>query len=553
MEHETKVIDLIVIDEEYAQAAEAERAARERQAAKRRKRIITAVIALAVVLVGSIGAVGVGHVSRVVEHNKICEAKYISALELLEQGEREEARALLEEIRGYQDSGDVLSEIVCSDLYECGMQSMAQEDYESARCSFQSAGDFRDAREKAEECRVLGILESAYSEGVKLYKKDKWGEAYLKLLTIRDADYKDANEIMDSIAADAGEYARIYAERHEMGKAVAFLRVIETIDPEQGSALRGELIGENAFVPDNSFYIFDTTHITRFTENTPTEEFASVMIYMLLFGKLECALMSNKPVASDILTEKAFHGSELAQELLPGYGSIYNPSVLVGENYVNYYLNHEQKYSEHQRTVHLKTFKSFCEESVRKLTEMGLLTDGMSRRQKAEVIINWVGYYLTYDKALTIHDVGVAIEEKRGVCEAFAALYNRMCNLAGIPTYGQVGSVPSGGTMGRHIWSFHLDESGKIFYADATWADLWDIDFGAEGKEEPTVERFAEEYLALCMKKAIAEQSGYGTAHLQNSTLEAYRCSNKLWSTHKADRDAEDIIAYHTKITGGAA
>ena len=552
METEMKVIDLIVIDEEYAQA-EAERAARERQAAQRRKRIVAAAVTAVAVLLIFVGAVGIGHVSKVVERNKISEAKYLAALDLLDQGEREEAIALLQEIRGYQDSDAVLSEIVCSDLYERGMESMAQEDYESARCSFQSAGDYQDAREKAEECRVLAILESAYKEGKKLYKNNKWGAAYLKLQTIRDADYKDANEIMDRIAADAPEYVRIYAERNEMGKAVAFLRVIEEIDPAQGEALREELIGENIFAPDNSFYIFDTTHITRFTENTPTEEFASVMIYMLLFGKLEFALMCNKPVDADLLTEKAFHGSELAQELLPGYGSIYNPSVLVGENYVNYYLNHEQKYSEHQRTVHLKTFKAFCEESVRKLTEMGLLTESMSRRQKAEVIINWVGYFLTYDKSLTIHDVGVAIEEKRGVCEAFAALYNRMCNLAGIPTYGQVGDAQTGGTTGRHIWSFHLDEDGKIFYADATWADLWDIDFGVDGKEEPTIERFAEEYLALCMKKALAEQSGYGTAHLQNSSLETYRCSNKLWSTHKADRDAEDIIAYHAKITGGVA
>lgn len=549
MGNEMKVIDLIVIDEEYAQAAELECAARERQTAKRRKRIVAASVVVAAVLAVVLGAAGISHIREVAAQNKICETKYLSAMKLLEQGEAEEATALLEEIRGYRDSGEVLSEIVCTELYERGMESMAQEDYDSARCSFQSAGDFRDAREKAEECRRLSILESAYKEGIKLYNKDKWGAAYLALLPIRDADYKDVNAIMERIETDAVEYARIYADRNEMGKALAFIRVIEEINPEEGGAMRGELIGETIFVPDNSFYIFDTTHITRFTENTPTEEFASVMIYMLLYGQLNIALMSNKAVAYDVLMDKAFQGSDLAQELLPGYGSIYNPSVLIGDNYVNYYLNNEQKYSEHERTVHLKTFKSFCEESVGKLTEMGLLTESMNRRQKAEVILNWVGFFLTYDKALTIHDVGVAIEEKRGVCEAFAALYNRMCNLAGIPTYGQIGDAQSG----RHIWSFSIDEDGKIFYADATWADLWDIDFGAEGQEEPTIELFAEEYLALCMKKALAEQSGCGTAHLQNTTLEAYRCSNWLWSTHKADRSAEDIIAYHAKITGWVA
>ncbi|MBR3704245.1 MAG: hypothetical protein IKM11_01985, partial [Oscillospiraceae bacterium] len=474
MENELKVIDLLVIDETYEYAAAADKPA---AAPKRKKGAIVLAALTLCVLCAVLALFGRSGTDDTQDESR--EAAYLEALELLEQGEKEEAQTLLEQIVGYRDSGALLRDILFERWYELGMQHMAKEDYDAALKRFDALGDFRDAREKVEECRTLSTLETAYKEGKKLYDEGKWGAAYLVLLPIRDADYKDASTMLSDIPADSLEYARLYAQRGEMGKALSFLRVIEEIDKTQGEALRAELIGENTFAPDQTFYMFDTTHITGFTVDTPVEDFATVVIYMLLQGKANFSLMSNKAVDRDYLMTRAFQGSDLAQELLPGYGSIYNPSVLVGDNYVNYYMDYEQEYSEHQRTVHLKEFKTFCEDSVRELTEMGLLTDAMTRRQKAEVILNWVGFFLTYDKALTIHDVGVAVEEKRGVCEAFAALYNRMCNLAGIPTYGQVGdTVQSGGVTGRHIWSFSVDEDGNIFYADATWGDLWDIDFG---------------------------------------------------------------------------
>ena len=553
MENEMKVIDLLVIDEEYENSAPLCPSAPVREAKPKRKIFATVFAALALCVV----CVSVAIFSRggaVDPQAEGRESTYLEALELLEQGEREAAQTLLEQIVDYRDSGALLRDIVCESWYERAMQSMAKEDYAAAEKRFRALADYRDAREKAAECQTLSTLETAYREGKKLYDECKWGAAYLALLPIRDADYKDASAMLDAIPTDSLEYARLYAQKGEMGKALSFLRVIEEIDKAQGEALRAELIGENSFTPDQTFYMFDTTHITGFTADTPVEDFATVVIYMLLQGKANFSLMSNKPVARDYLMNIAFQGSDLAQELLPGYGSIYNPSVLIGDNYVNYYMDHEQQYSEHQRTVHLKEFKTFCKDSVRDLTDLGLLTSAMTRRQKAEVILNWVGFFLTYDQSLTVHDVGVAVEGKRGVCESFAALYNRMCNLAGIPTYGQIGDTQSGGTTGRHIWSFSIDEDGNIFYADATWGDLWDIDFGLESqKEEPTVELFAEHYLELCMKKAIAEQRGYGTSHLQNKILAVYVCSDTVWSTHKADRSAETIIAYHAKITGKAA
>lgn len=479
--------------------------------------------------------------------DQLREARYLYAAQLLEQDDREAAKELLKQIAGYPDScSALLRQIVFEAWYQNALQSMEKEEYSAAAEEFQALSGYKDAREKAGECRRLHTAKTAYSEGAAFYREGKWAEAYRTLSPIRDMNYKDTASILKKIEQRTEESLSLYAESGERGRILAFLRVMDEIDREESDRLRAELIPEETLEPDQSFYIYDTTHIMGFTANTTREEFASVVLYMLLHGKLHTAFMSNKPVDSDLLVDRAFQGCDLAQELLPGYGAIYNPKVAVGENYITFDLNFDEAYSEHQRSQHLKLFKKFCEESVIQLAEEGLLGSDMSRRQKAEVILNWVGFYLTYDTSMTTHDVGVAIEKKRGVCEAFAALYNRMCNLAGVPAFGQIGTA--GGENGeRHIWTFHVDEDGKIFYADATWADLYGLDFGVRGQEEPTIELFMEHYLDRCMESALAEQNGSDTYK------DVYICSDKLWLTHQAERTPEDIMAYHAKVTGKAS
>lgn len=484
---------------------------------------------------------------------KIREVRYSYAVQLFEQGEKDAAKKLLLQAGNYEDTFALIEEINLAIGYDNALRSMEKMDYSAAADAFAALGEYKDAQEKEAECRALHALVSAYKQGKQHYQSGEWLEAYRTLAPIRGEDYLDTVEILDTIVNGANTYVQTYAETGERGKILAFLEIVEEYDAQKGSALRAQLIGEETFTPDNSFYYLDTAHSERFTANTPIEDFASVVVYMLIHGKMNCSMMANKAVEYDILLDKAFQGCDLAGEILPGYGSIYNPSVTVGENYVVFYLDHEQVYNEFQRTQHLKTFKSFCEDSVRQLTEMGLLGEGMTSRQKAEVIINWVGYYLTYDHSLTTHDVGVAVESRRGVCEAYAALYNRMCNLIGIPTYGQVGDASSGADDARHIWSFQLDEEGNIFYADATWADPWDIDFGAPGQEAPTVEQFAEAYLERCLRQALHEQKQVGGYAGSNDGRGIYVYSVKRWMSHVAERDADQIIAYHAKITGKAA
>lgn len=479
------------------------------------------------------------------------ESKYFCALELMEQGEYDAARVLLEEMRGYKDSSALLREIANEEWYLRAADCMERKDYLTAAGSFRALGDYKDARERAEECVWLNTAEKTYTEGRKYYNDGKWREAYRTLLPLLEADFKDTAKMIGEITASTEEYVRKYGEAGERGRALAFLQVLEEIDAAQAQRVREELFPAETFVPDNSFYIFDTTHIKGFTADTTVEEFAVVVVDMLLYGKMEFALMCNKTVDYDTLTNRALQACDLAGEILPGYGAIYNPRVSAGSNYVKFHMNVDEAYNEFQRTQHIKTFKQFCEDSVRELTELGLLGSNMSRRQKAEVIGNWVCFYLTYDQSLSIHDVGVAVEKKRGVCESYAALYNRMCNLAGIPTYGQIGDAAAGAATGRHIWSFHVDENGQIYYADMTWGDSYEIDFGAKAQEEePTVALFAEYYLDRCMKAVLMGNSGGGISDPYRSV---YFWSGKLWLTHEAERSCEQIIAYHNRLTGKAA
>lgn len=472
------------------------------------------------------------------------EAEYLCALKLMEQGDHEAARVLLERCRGYRDSSVLLREIANEKWYSDAAECMEQKEYLVAASRFRMLGDYRDAREKAEKCVWLDTAESTYIEGKRYYTEGNWRDAYRVLLPLLEADFEDTAAMIEEIVAATEKNVIKYGEAGERGRALAFLQVLEEIDAEQAARLREEFFPEETFVPDNSFYIFDTTHIKSFTADTKIEDYATVVIYMLLYGKMETALMCNKTVEYDTLIDRALQACDLAGELLPGYGSTYNPRVSAGSNYVKFHMNVDESYNEFQRTQHIKAFKQFCEDSVRELTEIGLLGSNMSYRQKAEVIGNWVCFFLTYDKSMTIHDVGVAVENKRGVCESYAALYNRMCNLAGIPTYGQIGTAGAGEDA-RHIWSFHVDENGQIFYADMTWGDTWEIDFGAKDQEEPTVALFAEYYLKQCIKAALSNSN--------DPIWSIYFWSAKLWLTHVPERSTDQIIAYHNLVTGKAA
>lgn len=473
---------------------------------------------------------------------------YLNAKTLLEQGDRDGAKLLLEKIGNFRDAAELLRGIENEIAYEQAVQDMEKGLYIAAREGFEKLGAYADAAEKAEECRVLHeakVSQKTYDRACRLLAENKLVDAYREFASIPDKNYKDTAEKLEELFSRFEQMAEQYADMGERGVVLACIGIAEEIDAERGAALRARLIPAEECVLDQSFYILDTSHVTRISYSTTKEEFASVVIYMLLHGQADMALMSNADLDYDVFVDRALQGIDLAGEILPGYGATYNPLTYVGDKYVKYNLTSQQEYTEFERTQNIKRFKTFCEDSVRDMTEAGLLSETMSHRQKAEVIFNWICFYLTYDQSLHIHDVGIAVRDKKGVCEAFAALYNRMCNLAGVPTYGQIGI----GGSGRHIWSFHVDENGEIYYSDATWGDSYAIDFSV-APEEPTLERFMEYYLERCMNKAMAQLNGHPGTEV--GMEDVYFWSKTLWYTHTEERTTDEIIAFHTSIAAGA-
>ena len=482
--------------------------------------------------------------------DKIRETKYLLAVERIGEEDWKTAQELLSQIGPYRDTAALLEQLDSELRYKQAWAYMVTEQYETACEEFRMLGGFKDAAEKAEECRRLGEIKTAYQDGKRQFDEGKWLAAYRALSPIREEEYQDTVKILKEISAMAEEQTRYYAALGEWGKMLALLQLTEEIDETTGQRLRQELVGEKeTFEKDQSYYLFDLKLVPFCTMATQTEDITETLLYMITYGQTKHTILCQSELDQKVMQERVFAGESLLCEIVPGYGSVYQTYTAVWGNGIELDLNHNQTYSEHQRTRHIADYKAFCEQSLQELTAAGLLDSSLSRRQKAEIINNWVGFYLTYDVTLSIHDAGVAVAEATGVCEAYAGLYHRMCNLAGIPTYGQTGIAGSGTNSARHIWLFHLDEEGNIFYADPTWADPWDIDFSGD-QTRPTVADFVERYLERCMMGAVAEYRYPNYSDGAGQRNKTYLWSNVLWSSHEGERPAEEIIAVHRKLLG---
>ena len=463
---------------------------------------------------------------------------YLEAQALLEQGDRKAARSLLEQIVDLEAAAELLEQLKCEMAYDQAMAYMSKKNYLEAAEQFRALGDFRDASQKAEECQQIGEVKASYDEGHSLYEKGQWLDAYRTLVEIRDAQYEDTAEILDEIIAVTQERAQLYAEQGKRGKLIAFLQLAEEIDVEMGRALRQELAAAEEFEPDLSNLQYDAECLTSCSTDTTAAEYLETLLYMIENGVTQLTLSSNSTLDKATALGQFFTAQNSLGEIILGYMSVYDIAVSVQGNTMEITVEYVDAYSE-ERVVQLaEIYETFCEQSVRELTELGLLSSAMSYRARAEIICEWVCYYLTYDEMLEIQNAGIAVEQAQGVCTTYATLYHRMCNLAGVPSYGQRGNAGE-----RHIWVVHEDETGRIFYADPTWADSWEDDFTAE-EEKPTVADFAEKYLQRCMEGAVREYKYSNYIDTQGE----YLWSHILWNTHEADRAAEDIIAEYRAL-----
>lgn len=470
--------------------------------------------------------------------------KYHLAVRSMKQGEYESANEQFLALGEFKDAENRAYEARKMMRYEEGKTFMEQEEFDRAYVDFNALGDFLDAPQLAADAREMMLVKSRYDSAHTAYTLGDLQKAYLMFEEISEVNYKDTLKLMEAILNLSHAQVLEHVAAGENLEALEFLEFLESKGYGAADELREELRQQEYIEFDYSHYDLKLEQIESFNEKTVPEQYAAVFVDMLLTGTTSVTLPAygcTGPYSEHAINEiidRSVEGYRMADELLPEYDTVYQQdyTTVYWDNYrpesMVMEIAFENPYSEDELREQMEGIKVFCEESVRALNDAGLLGRSMSNRQKANVIYAWVCYYLTYDDTLEIHNTYLAIEKKLGVCESYVGLYNRMCNLVGIPSYGQIGETDNAAEGETHIWSVQQDEDGSIFYTDATWGDGFMTDFSQPGAEhEPTVEGFVD----YCMENS---ETGWYNVVFKS----AYFWQEDLWDSHIAQRETAEII-----------
>lgn len=540
-ERECAVEDTGDISEAAVQSIE-DGAGEEKRPHKSRKKLLLGLLCLVGVLV----IAGVSAPYAVYQY-----ACYIMEHEQYEAAERHFSR-----LGDFKDSAELCVEAQNMQLYEQAKALLDSGDYTAARYAFQDLGDFLDAKEQRQKARHMEKVEETYRFAESDYQMEMYLMAYDEICEIQDEPYAGISELKEQILSgiydqmmDSWKNGNVLLARYE-------LKMLEEIKYPEVEGLREKLVQEMRMELDTSYYdAINSNHITGFNASTTAEEYGSVIKYMYLNHVPSVTLYANgkRPLHS-AASKRILEGSDLVDDILPELGTIY------GVRWIGYYtdavnyddeititLTHGESASLEETVQQAEGIKTYCEETVRMLNDELLLTNTMSNRAKAHMIMEWVVNYLDYDHSLETHNAFAAIQSQYGVCESYTALYNYMCNLAGVPSFGMIGPTVEDGKISddsTHIWSMQLDEEDNVFYTDSTWADG-----SFSGKIIPKQE-FIEYNDRLA--EAIALFNTTDDEMLESEDCWGLTCSEieyfwqeTVWDSHVPDADFDQIQAFY--------
>lgn len=488
--------------------------------------------------------------------------QYARAQTAMEQGDYAEAYRQFRALGDYKDAKILAAEAKNWRDYQKAERLFAEGDYLYARDAFAALGSFRDAADRAEEAARYERSKQQFWMAESCFAYGDVVAAYETLAQLEVPDFPGAPELMATISDLLYQLCLGPLEDGNRMKGLVWLEYLESIEHPQAQTLRERVSGPLEL--DTGYYDSLTViqPLDSFNRHTTAEEFARTYLDMFFTGDIRRTLPARndaRPYTEreiDILRNNLWLGYELADERLPEYGSIYLGRIdwaWNGERFLSVTLQTHggRPYTQEEFRAHRETVDAFCRESVLALNAAGLLDASMSYKERARVIYDWVCYYLTYDDTLEIHDAGVAIEEGTGVCESYVALYNRMCNLAGVPTYSQIGKTTSDTDGSGHVWTIQLDEEGNLFYTDATWGDNIVVPFRDGAAKGAGVEDFLDCY-AVC---SMPELSGRGEETLREQgdfsgwfwTKDRYFWQAEIWDSHTGTRDAREIVERFTE------
>lgn len=467
--------------------------------------------------------------------------------------------------------------------YQIAERDLEQGEYQAAYDAFVTLKSFKDSEQLADGAQKMLEAMKMRSEGDLL-------SAYKLLASISDKKFKDTVTTMKGIQDEV--YERVVDCVADGGLPIAlwYINYFDSIEDSRFDGLSEKLIENEHIELDHSYYNLNPLALSSFNANTSSEQYASIIANMFLSGKTRTSIAENrnsKPYSedsSDKIIDCTLTGYDIAEDWLPEYASVYQTfgsTIYFEEDYKPSRLvlqcNKNNPFSDSELQSQIEGIENFCEESVKALNDAGLIGASMSNYQKARTIYDWVCAYMTYDDSLKIHNTYIAIKNKTGVCESYVGVYNRMCNLVGVPTFAQVGDADGVPTDNiAHIWSIQLDEDGNRFYTDPTWGDdsfcgiLSESPYGilSESHLESinNVHSFCNIYSQFLNKTMIAKGNKLSSNWTKKSDFEKklfmkrmdkpyfnsdYFWQEDLWKTHIPDRTADTIIKNYVDYAGG--
>ena len=117
-------------------------------------------------------------------------------------------------------------------------------------------------------------------------------------------------------------------------------------------------------------------------------------------------------------------------------------------------------------------FLGLCSVVKNELLRQGKIYRGMSQKDIARVLYNWVCLHINYDE--TFNDMSFtgygSMINGVGVCQGITAMYNALCKLFGISIVGMsgIGKGKNSPKVEKHIWSYAILD-GNYYYIDTTW------------------------------------------------------------------------------------
>ena len=94
------------------------------------------------------------------------------------------------------------------------------------------------------------------------------------------------------------------------------------------------------------------------------------------------------------------------------------------------------------------------------------ITSGMSQREKALVLHNWLIYNAHYDYTYSNYNADGVLVEGTGVCDSYAKAYSLLLTMVGIENKRVTGE----GNGGGHAWNV-VQIDGQWYFVDVTWDD----------------------------------------------------------------------------------